>query len=175
MSLFHRCTRGEEIAKWRKEHPEEAKAQDEEHRLHEEDLKARAAAGEPEAVKALKSRAVFSDFLKKNMRVVDMSKPPPPPKPEKYRIRAANCVCEWVVCRCPVDFIVYYAQKASEWVVERTADKQEMARGSLEEMMAQVDGPNPKYPNGRRAHISEDMERRRPEIFDLDYKFPEEG
>ena len=167
---FHHCTRGEEIAKWRKEHPEEAKAQDKEYRLHEEDLKARAAAGEPDAVDALKARAFLTNWFKENVRVVDMSKPPPPLPPEKYSTRAPDCVCEWLICRCPVDYVVYYAQKASEWVVERTTDKQEMARGTLEAMMALVEGSNPKYPNGRRAHLSEDMGRHRFYIFELDYK-----
>jgi hypothetical protein len=91
---------------------------------------------------------------------------------EKYRFHAVNCTCKMAVCRCPVDFIVFYAQEnTSEWIVERTSDKHEMARGSLEEMMALVDGPDPKFPNGRRAHWAEDMGRARAKIWELEYVY----
>ena len=91
---------------------------------------------------------------------------------EEYRIRAEGCSCGWAVCRCPVDFIVYFAGLANggEWIVERVSDKQEMARGGLADMMALVEGETLKFPNGRRAHSSEDMLRLKPSIFFCDYK-----
>ena len=80
------------------------------------------------------------------------------------RCRAINCKCRWGVCRCPVDYIVFYAQgNSGQWVVERTSAKAEMARGSLEEMMLLV-GPEGAFP-GRRAHWAEDMGRFRPSVF----------
>lgn len=85
---------------------------------------------------------------------------------ETYRTHADPCTCGMAVCRCPVDFIVFYAQgNSSQWIVERTSDQQEMARGSLAEMMALVDGPEPKFPKGRRAHWAEDMQRWKPRCF----------
>lgn len=69
-------------------------------------------------------------------------------------------MCKMAVCRCPVDYIVFYAkQNSNEWIIERTSDKQEMARGTLDEMIALIEEPDSKFPNGRRAHWSEDMLR----------------
>jgi hypothetical protein len=76
------------------------------------------------------------------------------------------------VCRCPVRFIVYYAQKNSkQWIVECTEDGSEVARGTLAEMMALVTGPDAKYP-GRRAHYAEDMLRFKPTIFEMEFQYP---
>lgn len=90
-----------------------------------------------------------------------------------YRTRARECTCRMAVCRCPVDYIVYYAPESEgEWIVERTSDKAEVARGSLQDMMALVDGDNPKFPNGRRAHLAEDLPRIKPGVFGTEYEYP---
>jgi hypothetical protein len=82
-----------------------------------------------------------------------------------------GCNCGMAVCRCPVQFIVFYSQDDGEWIVERTEDKVSVARGSLEDMMALVTGPNAEFP-GRRAHWAEDSLRFRFAIFYLDAKYP---
>lgn len=84
---------------------------------------------------------------------------------EKYPTSAKDCICGMTVCRCPVDYIVYYIKeeewsgKDAQWKIERTSDNQEMERGSLKDMMALIMGSDPKYQNGRRAHLAEDMLR----------------
>lgn len=91
--------------------------------------------------------------------------------PEKYCTRPQGCTCRMAVCRCPVAYIVYYKQgsgalgQTGTWTIERTNDQQVLEEGTLEAMMALIGGPNPKYPNGRRAHLAEEMLRYRSVLF----------
>jgi hypothetical protein len=83
------------------------------------------------------------------------------------RTRAPNCTCKWAICKCPVEFIVYYAQNNfEEWIIERTSDGAEIRRGSLERMMDLINH-NPEFASSRRAHHAEDMLRWRPRILDV--------
>jgi hypothetical protein len=69
--------------------------------------------------------------------------------------------------------VVFYAQNGkAEWVVERTSDGEEMARGSLEAMIGLIEGEHPQFLNARRAHEAEDIMRWRPKIFEMDWKYP---
>ncbi len=73
------------------------------------------------------------------------------------RTHVKNCSCKMVVCRCPVDYMVFYNEEKKEWIIERTSDKREMEHGSLEDMILLIEGDVPKYINARRAHWAEDL------------------
>ena len=95
-----------------------------------------------------------------------------------YYDHVKGCTCKMAVRRCPVDYIVFYSASDAEpnkpWIIERVSDKVTVERGLLEDMMTLVqteDGSEPKYPNGRRAHLGEDILRNPPRIFSLEYKY----